>query len=133
MLSDSDSEPDEDLHRLTINDHYEKAFNAKKEREELERRQFPTIFSDFIVRWILVHSFIYSIIYLVKEELGSDASENDESDSEEDESEDEFGEELTPAADVAILRTLARIKSKDPSIYEESVNVYEGVFNTDFG
>lgn len=34
MLSDSESEG-EDLHQLTVNEHFEKAFNARKEREEL--------------------------------------------------------------------------------------------------
>jgi hypothetical protein len=34
MLSDSDTDG-EDLHQLTINEYYEKAFNARKEREEL--------------------------------------------------------------------------------------------------
>ena len=50
----------------------------------------------------------------------------DEEDSEEAESEDEDGEELTPAMDAAILRTLARIKRKDPSIYESGKDVFEG-------
>ena len=66
----------------------------------------------------------------VKEKYGSDADTDDlsedESDSESDESEDEDGEELTPALDVAILRTLARIKARDPDIYDASRNVFEG-------
>ena len=49
-------------------------------------------------------------------------------DSEEAESEDEDGEELTPAVDAAILRTLARIRRKDPSIYESGKDVFEGAF-----
>ena len=47
-------------------------------------------------------------------------------DSEDAESEDEDGEELTPAMDAAILRTLARIKRKDPAIYEAGKDVFEG-------
>jgi hypothetical protein len=40
MLSDSDSDSDAtDLHTLTINEHYAKAFEYRKEREELERRE----------------------------------------------------------------------------------------------
>src|SRR6266702_367339 len=66
----------------------------------------------------------------VKEKYGSDADtedlSSDESDSESDESEDEDGEELTPALDAAILRTLARIKARDPGIYDGSRNVFEG-------
>jgi hypothetical protein len=69
---------------------------------------------------------------LVKEKLGSDISEsdldNEETDSESAESEDEDGEELTMAVDAAILRTLARIKRKDPSIYESGKNIFGGAF-----
>jgi protein KRI1 len=68
----------------------------------------------------------------VKEKYGSDydedaedASEDDE-DSESDESEDEDGEELTPAVDAAILKTLAKIRRKDPEIYESDVSVFDG-------
>ncbi|RPD57542.1 Krr1-domain-containing protein [Lentinus tigrinus ALCF2SS1-7] len=94
----SDDSDFEDIHTLTINEHYAKAFEHKKEREELAK---------------------------LKEKYGSDVDENDEEDSEEDESEDEEGEELTPAMDAAILRTLARIKRKDPSIYESEKDVFE--------
>jgi len=38
MLSD-DSDSDEDLNRITINEHYAKAFTYRKERQELERRE----------------------------------------------------------------------------------------------
>ena len=66
----------------------------------------------------------------MKEKYGSDAEDVDEDeDSEDAESEDEDGEELTPAVDAAILRTLARIKRKDPSIYEQGKNVFEGDLN----
>ncbi|KAI0740658.1 KRI1-like family C-terminal-domain-containing protein [Earliella scabrosa] len=98
MLSD-DSDVD-DIHTLTINEHYAKAFEYRKEREELAK---------------------------LKEKYGSDVDEdaNEDEDSEEAESEDEDGEELTPAMDAAILRTLARIKRKDPSIYESGKDVFE--------
>ncbi|RDX56693.1 Krr1-domain-containing protein [Lentinus brumalis] len=95
----SDDSDFEDIQTLTINEHYAKAFEYRKEREELAK---------------------------LKEKYGSDADEDaDEEDSEEAESEDEDGEELTPAVDAAILRTLARIKRKDPSIYESSKDVFE--------
>jgi hypothetical protein len=64
---------------------------------------------------------------IVKEKYGSDADEDDSEDSE-DETEDEDGEELTPAVDAAILRTLARIKRKDPGIYESEKSIFEGVY-----
>ncbi|KAF7350977.1 Kri1-C domain-containing protein [Mycena sanguinolenta] len=100
MLSDSESDNgQEDIHQLTINEHYAKAFEYKKEREELQR---------------------------LKEQYGSDpdSSEEDETDSEDLESEDSDGEELTPAMDAAILRTLARIKAKDPEIYKQGKEIF---------
>ena len=66
----------------------------------------------------------------MKEKYGSDyelSDEEDDTDSESDETEDEDGEELTPAVDAAILRTLARIKRKDPAIYESGKSVFQGV------
>ena len=63
----------------------------------------------------------------MKDKYGSDADEDaEDEDSEDLESEDEDGEELTPAVDAAILLTLARIKRKDPSIYEQGKDVFEG-------
>ena len=67
----------------------------------------------------------------MKEKYGSDAeSVLDENDDSEDTEEDEDGEELTPAVDAAILRTLARIKRKDPDIYDSKNDVFEGVLFT---
>lgn len=66
---------------------------------------------------------------IVKEKYGSDVDENDVGSAEEDSedtTEDEDGEELTPAVDAAILRTLARIKRKDPGIYDVNKDVFEG-------
>lgn len=64
----------------------------------------------------------------MKDKYGSDAElDEDEEDSEDLESEDEDGEELTPAVDAAILRTLARIKGKDPAIYEKDIAVFDGM------
>jgi len=66
----------------------------------------------------------------VKAKYGSDydpdASEDDASDSESAESEDEHGEELTPAVDAAILRTLARIRKRDPEIYDSNKDIFGG-------
>lgn len=64
----------------------------------------------------------------MKDKYGSDVGEeDDDSDDSEDTTEDEDGEELTPAVDAAILRTLARIKRKDPSIYETGKDVFQGM------
>lgn len=69
-------------------------------------------------------------ISTVKDKYGSDFEDDDddsESDSESDESEDEEGEELTPIVDAAILRTLARIRRKDPEIYDAEKNIFGGM------
>lgn len=50
-----------------------------------------------------------------------------EEDDSEDEEEDEEGEEMTPALDAAILRTLAMIRKKDEVVYG-SGNVLEGEY-----
>ncbi|KAG8697501.1 hypothetical protein FRC09_007817 [Ceratobasidium sp. 395] len=99
MLSDDESShfDQEGIHQFTINEHYAKAFEYRKEREELAK---------------------------LKEKYGSDFEEEDEEDSESDESEDEYGEELTPAVDAALLRTLAKIRRKDPEIYDSNVGVF---------
>ena len=82
------------------------------------------------IRLCSILSDFFLLSRAVKEKYGSDADTDDlgsdESDSESDESEDEDGEELTPALDVAILRTLARIKARDPGIYDAGRNVFEG-------
>ena len=61
----------------------------------------------------------------MKEKYGSDAELEDEEDSES-ETEDEDGEELTPAVDVAILRTLNKIRQGDPDIYDSTKSVFQG-------
>ena len=63
----------------------------------------------------------------MKDKYGSDVDEpSNESDDSEETTEDEDGEELTPAVDAAILRTLARIKRKDPTIYDSGKDVFGG-------
>lgn len=68
----------------------------------------------------------------MKDKYGSDFDEEEASlttDSESDQSEDEDGEELTPTMDAAIFKTLARIKRKDPEIYDTSKGIFQGVFS----
>ena len=70
---------------------------------------------------------------VVKAKYGSDFEEGDleeSTDSESAESEDEEGEELTPAVDAAILRTLARIRKKDPAIYDSGKNIFGGEYRS---
>lgn len=124
MLSDSEDEQQSaELHKITINEHYAKAFQHRKEREELDKRMpiTPSLCPDLT---------LVVCDKPVKTLLGSDVSESDleeEADSESAESEDEDGEELTPVVDVAILRTLARIRQKDPSIYESGKSIFGGM------
>lgn len=40
--------------------------------------------------------------------------------------EDSDAELVTPEVDVAILRTLARIRQKDPLVYEDGRQVFDG-------
>lgn len=63
----------------------------------------------------------------MEEKLDEDESD---SDSEEGGDEDEDGDELTAAADVAIFKTLAKIRNKDPVIYQSDVNVFERQFDS---
>jgi len=49
-----------------------------------------------------------------------------EEDSEDLSDDDEDAEFVTPQVDAAILRTLARIKAKDPAVYEADRDVFEG-------
>lgn len=55
-------------------------------------------------------------------------SNEEDSEDLEDTSEDSDGAELTPAVDAAILRTLARIRKKDPEIYNGDRQVFEGMY-----
>ena len=67
--------------------------------------------------------------FSVKDKYGPDIDEEEDNlttDSESDQSEDEDGEELTPTMDVAIFRTLARIKRKDPEIYDTNKGIFNG-------
>ena len=63
-------------------------------------------------------------------EGSSDAGDSEDS---EDTQEDSDGDELTPAVDAAIFCTLARIRKKDPAIYEGDRRVFEGVSNLSWG
>jgi hypothetical protein len=132
--SSTTSEDENDTHQLTINEHYAKAFQHRKEREELAKRTPPRCCLSHtrlhLADLFLFFFFIVPSCLQVKEKYGSDADTDNldagDSDSESDESEDEDGEELTPALDAAILRTLARIKARDPGIYDTDRHVFEG-------
>ncbi|KAG8932321.1 hypothetical protein FRC02_001328 [Tulasnella sp. 418] len=126
MLSDSDDD-DSDLHQLTINEHYAKAFSYKKEREELAK----CLSADrSLITLLFCSARLTNVILTVKEKYGSDFDEGDleeeeETDSESDETEDEDGEDLTPAVDAALFKTLALIRNKDPSIYNSDKAIFQ--------
>ncbi|KAG8961488.1 hypothetical protein FRC03_005330 [Tulasnella sp. 419] len=129
MLSDSDDDvkDDSDLHQLTINEHYAKAFSYKKEREELAKCLSA---DSSLITLLFCSARLTNVILTVKEKYGSDFDEGDleeeeETDSESDETEDEDGEDLTPAVDAALFKTLALIRNKDPSIYNSDKAIFE--------
>lgn len=65
----------------------------------------------------------------VQDKYGANYTLSDEESEEEDlSSEDSDAEFVTPAVDVAILRTLARIRQKDPLVYEDGRQVFDGSF-----
>ncbi|CAD6975678.1 unnamed protein product [Tilletia controversa] len=49
----------------------------------------------------------------------------DDTDSSDDETEDEDGEQVTADVDAALLRTLARIRNRDQSIYDSSKRIFD--------
>lgn len=64
---------------------------------------------------------------LVQDKYGKHYTLEDEEDQEELLSDDdEEGELVTPQVDIAILRTLARIRTRDPAVYEQNRQVFDG-------
>ncbi|KAG5457020.1 MAG: hypothetical protein BJ554DRAFT_3079, partial [Olpidium bornovanus] len=55
-----------------------------------------------------------------------DGLESSEEDDDDDEEEDEYAEMLTPEVDLQVLKTLARIKSQDPEIYDSGKSYFTG-------
>lgn len=60
----------------------------------------------------------------LKRQLQAEQSAS-ESEEESDVTEDEDGEQLTPQVDAAILRTLQKIRSKDPEVYNSETRVFD--------
>ena len=66
-------------------------------------------------------------IHTVRDKYGDvqdDAS--DEADSEDLEEEDEEGELVTPEVDAQILKTIAMIQAKDPTVYQPESQFFDG-------
>lgn len=63
----------------------------------------------------------------VQDKYGKDYTLSDEESEEEELSDDDSDAELvTPQVDAAILRTLAKIRNKDPAVYEGGRQVFDG-------
>lgn len=88
--------------KLSVNREFANRFEHNKERAELHRLEEK-----------------YG-----KRKAGELSDDDDESDSE-DETEDEEGEQVTAEVDAAILRTLAKIRSGDSSIYDADKKVFD--------
>ncbi|KAK4705353.1 protein KRI1, partial [Phenoliferia sp. Uapishka_3] len=97
-LYDSDSE-EEKVPSFGVNQTFADKWEAKKRHEELSKLQ---------------------------DKYGKDYTLSDEEDEEEELSDDDSDAEfITPQVDAAILRTLAKIRQKDPTVYEEGRNVFD--------
>lgn len=90
-----------------INEEYARRFQHNKERTELHQLQER---------------------YGKSADGGVAAGESDDDSSSSDETEDDDGEQVTADVDAAILRTLAKIRGRDESIYDVSKRVFDGEF-----
>ncbi|EPQ26688.1 uncharacterized protein PFL1_05667 [Pseudozyma flocculosa PF-1] len=96
------TDPSESLNQLSFNKEFAERYLHNKQRDELQQ---------------------------LEEKYGKDApSDLDDDDEEEsssdDETEDEDGEQLTAQIDAAVFRTLQKIRNKDASLYDPSVDVF---------
>ncbi|KAL9936784.1 hypothetical protein V8E36_004019 [Tilletia maclaganii] len=89
---------------LKVNEQYAARFTHNRRRAELD--QLKEKYGD-------------------QEAAAAAAAGSDTTDSEEDETEDEDGEQVTAEVDAALLRTLAKIKKRDASIYDSSKRVFD--------
>lgn len=69
-----------------------------------------------------------SFLFLVRDRygFGENMAEDSYDESSSGSDEDEIGEELTPAVDVQILKTIAAIRRKDERIYEPKADFFSG-------
>ncbi len=59
---------------------------------------------------------------------GADTFSDESFSDDDEEDEDEIGELVTPEVDAQILTTIAKIRSKDPIVYDSSKNFFSGMF-----
>ncbi|GAA5994929.1 KRI1 family protein [Rhodotorula paludigena] len=107
LVDSSDSDSDSDaasasLSAFKVNDAFAQKYDAKKRTEELSKLQDK-----------------YGKDYQLPDDDDDDDDETDYS------TDDEDAELVTPEVDAAILRTLAKIRAKDPSVYEHGREVFD--------
>ncbi|GAA5887517.1 hypothetical protein JCM6882_001437 [Rhodosporidiobolus microsporus] len=103
VASDSDSDhsdaDDNQLLSFKVNEQFATKYDTKKRTEELSKLQ---------------------------DKYGKDYQfDDDDDDSEDLSSDDEDAEFVTPSVDAAILATLAKIRAKDPAVYDNGRNVFD--------
>ncbi|PWN28953.1 Krr1-domain-containing protein [Jaminaea rosea] len=97
---------------LNINEGYASRFQHNHERAELHRLQEK-------------YGAAAADILAGNRVARDDDDDEDEDDSSDNETEDEEGEQVTAEVDAAILRTLAKIRSGDASIYDSEKRVFD--------
>lgn len=126
-MSSSASDSDDALQK-TINIAHAKALKLKRKRaQETSQKEKQELAQGTSENAMYCGMRLMDLLVSVRKQFGSDNEENDgpseESDSE---TEDEDGDEFGAATDVALLKTLALIQKKDPSIYDTTTNVFGG-------
>ncbi|EPY54088.1 krr family protein [Schizosaccharomyces cryophilus OY26] len=101
LIDDNSSEEEDNSDSFKINEDFAKRFEHNKKREETQRLE-EKYGKD-----------------LAKQNLSEDEDESSE------ESEDSEGELVTPEVDAAILKILAKIRKKDPEIYDNGQRFFD--------
>jgi len=113
-----------------VNEGFAEKYESKKRTEELSKCILLFPFSPPSLPEETTRANEVKEYGIVQDKYGKDYQFGDAGDSEEDSEDlsddDEDAEFVTPQVDAAILRTLARIKAKDPAVYEADRDVFEG-------
>lgn len=123
--SGSDSE---DAFSFKVNEQFAEKYEQKKRGEELSKRACILHCRQVEQRALtLEDATLRSRRHAVQDKYGNDYQLPDDDDESTDYStDDEAAELVTPEVDAAILRTLAKIRAKDPTVYEQGREVFEG-------
>ena len=115
---------DDTAQREAIRESYSKAIDLKRKREVNRSYKEHQEIALRTSRHKAQRSSL--IMHIEKQQIEPEDTSNSSEEDEDAETEDEDGDDLTPAADVALLKTLARIQKKDPSIYDNSKPIFDG-------